>query len=136
MHGMHPRSRADALQLTALTNLTKLVVSDAWGVDDTAVTALAVRLTNLQELRLMRCKLCSSTVLPVIASLTGLTNLVLTINQHVVDLSGGILPLGREDLLLLAPLTQLKKFMSHNLFSEEAMRELWDAGRQQWQQQL
>jgi hypothetical protein len=135
MHGgEHPCSRADALHLTALMNLTKLNLCGALGVDDTAACALAVRLTKLQDLQLWLCNLSSPAVLPVIASLTALTNLLLTHDPETLDQNDS-LPLGRDDLLLLAPLTQLKQLRCRNFFSDEAMGELWDAGSKQWQQQ-
>jgi hypothetical protein len=132
--GEHPSSRAEALHLTTLTNLTRLVISDAPGVDDTAVSALAMRLTKLQDLQLWRCGLWSAAALPVIAGLTALTNLWLTVSQDAVSRNDDF-PLGRDDLLLLAPLTQLKTLEGHKFFSDEAMQELWDAQLQQWRQQ-
>jgi hypothetical protein len=132
--GAHPSSRAEALHLTVLTNLTRLVISNAPEVDDTAVSALAMRLTKLQDLQLFCCELWSAAALPVIAGLTGLTNLGLTVGQDVLG-RNDTLPLGRDDLLLLAPLAQLKTLEGHNFFSEEAMAELRDAQLQQWWQQ-
>jgi hypothetical protein len=130
----HPSSRAEALQLTVLTNLTRLVMCDPPEVDDTAVSALAMRLTKLQELQLWRCELWSAAALPVIAGLTALTTLQLTVSQHVLS-HNDTLPLGRDDLLLLAPLTQLQVLEGQDFFSEEAMDELWDALQKQWRQQ-
>jgi hypothetical protein len=129
----HSTSRAEALRLTALTNLTKLCIVYALGVDDTAASALAVRLTKLQDLQLWCCNLWSAAVLPVIASLTGLTNLLLTVDRDMQDQND--IPLGRDDLLLLAPLTQLKRFMGRTFFANEAIQEMWDARLGQWRQQ-
>jgi hypothetical protein len=129
----HLSSRAEDLRLTALTNLTKLGIFDALGVDDTAASALAVRLTKLQSLQLWCCNLWSAAVLPVIASLTGLANLLLTLDRDTQDQND--IPLGRDDLLLLAPLTQLKRFVGRTFFAGEAIHELWDARLGQWRQQ-
>jgi hypothetical protein len=111
IHNAGVSSRTDALQLTALTSLTQLELSGAAGVDDVAASVLALRLTRLQDLRLTDCCLHSAAALPSIATLTGLTHL---------ELSGGadaetegtcsLLPRGQEDLMLLSPLTQLKRF--------------------------
>jgi hypothetical protein len=92
-----------------------------------------MRLPKLQDLQLWRCGLWSAAALPVIASLTALTNLWLTVSQDAVSRNDDF-PLGRDDLLLLAPLAQLKT-LNHKFFSEEAMQELWDAQLQQWRQQ-
>jgi hypothetical protein len=43
-------------------------------------------------------------------------------------------PMGRDDLLLLAPLTQLQRLMGDTFFTDEAMHELWDARLQRWPQ--
>jgi hypothetical protein len=130
--GEHPTSRAEALHLTVLTNLTKLVVCDAPGIEDTSLSALAVRLTKLQDLQLWRCSVWSSAALPVVASLTGLTSLVLMTETLARDET---FPMGRDDLLLLTPLTQLQRLMGDVFFTDEAMHELWDARLQRWRQQ-
>jgi hypothetical protein len=44
-----------------------------------------------------------------------------------------MLPLGQEDVLLLTPLTQLKRFM-YNGFFRSAIR-FWDKQKGRWRQQ-
>jgi hypothetical protein len=114
-------SRSDALQLAALTSLTKLSLSAAVGVDDAAVSVLALRLTRLQELRLTHCGLRSAAALPSIATLTGLTFLSLGASDSTETGAVSMLPLGQEDLLLLTPLTQLKWLCGCEFFSNKAV---------------
>ncbi|WIA13941.1 hypothetical protein OEZ85_002511 [Tetradesmus obliquus] len=45
------------------------------------------------------------------------------------------LALGREDLLLLAPLRKLARLDFVGFFSPDAVQELWDAELKQWRQQ-
>jgi hypothetical protein len=131
-------SQADALHLAALTGLTKLVLVSASGVDDVAASVLALRLTRLQELLLVHCGLRSAAALPSIATLTGLTSLVLG-PAVVTDGSASVFPLGKGDLELLTPLTQLKHLANgdygQNFFCDNAVAQLWCEVQQQWQQQ-
>lgn len=126
----HLATLADVLHLTVLTSLTRLHVCNAAGVDDTAASALALRLKRLQELRLSYCGLRSAAALPSIATLTGLTSLSLYVDPHTADLD-----LGRDELRLLAPLTQLKELDCDALFGEPAIGEEWIDVLQQWQRQ-
>uniref|UniRef100_A0A383VVN8 Uncharacterized protein n=1 Tax=Tetradesmus obliquus TaxID=3088 RepID=A0A383VVN8_TETOB len=75
------------------------MLTGAAGVDDTAAAVLAQHLKRLQELHLEECGLRSAAALPYIATLTGLIYLGLSLGQP---------PLGRDELLLLAPLPQLE----------------------------
>jgi Leucine-rich repeat (LRR) protein len=133
IEGAHLESRADVLHLTALTSLTLLDLWKARGVDDTAASVLALRLTQLQDLRLSCCSLRSAAALPSIATLTGLTSL--TLNSNASPPSAGGLPLGRDELLLLKPLTRLKALRCHSFFMREAHSELWDHKLCQWRRQ-
>jgi hypothetical protein len=117
-------SRSDALQLAALTSLTKLDLSSAAGVDDVAASVLALRLTQLRELGLTNCGLRSAAALPSIATLTGLTCLDLT-SDSAQTANFNLLPLGEEDVLLLTPLTQLKHFYYDGFFWSGAVSRLW-----------
>jgi hypothetical protein len=73
MHNAGVARRTYAVHLAALTSLTRLDLQSAVGVDDVAASVLALRLTRLQDLRLISCGLRSAAALPSIASLTGLT---------------------------------------------------------------
>lgn len=75
------------------------MLTGAAGVDDTAAAVLAQHLKRLQELHLEECGLRSAAALPYTATLTGLIYLGLSLGQP---------PLGRDELLLLAPLPQLE----------------------------
>jgi hypothetical protein len=103
-------------------------------VDDVAASVLALRMPRLQELRLLECGLRSAAALPSIATLTGLTNLALG-PDLTLDGSSSVFPLGRGDLQLLTPLTQLKLFWSKYIFCENAVSELWSEEQQRWRQQ-
>jgi hypothetical protein len=128
-------SRSDALHLAALTSLTQLNLWGAVGVDDVAASVLALRLTRLQDLRLVYCGLRSAAALPSIATLTGLTRLDLSVDldreaegsDDDTESAGtpSLLPLGQEDLLLLTPLTQLRYLGCSALFSSTAIHQLW-----------
>lgn len=132
IHEAHLARRSDALRLTTLNSLVVLDVWDAAGVDDTAASALALSLRLLQGLRLDNCGLTSAAALPSIATLTGLTWLSLAVSPY----SGAAqLALGREDLLLLAPLRKLARLDFVGFFSPDAVQELWDAELKQWRQQ-
>lgn len=132
IHEAHLARRSDALRLTTLTSLVVLDVWDAAGVDDPAASALALSLRLLQGLRLDNCGLTSAAALPSIATLTGLTWLSLAVSPY----SGAAqLALGREDLLLLAPLRKLARLDFVGFFSPDAVQELWDAELKQWRQQ-
>jgi hypothetical protein len=128
--GAHLASRADALHLTALTSLTRLEISEAPGVDNTAASALALHLKQLQELQFSDCGLRSAAALPSIATLTGLTRLCL-----YSTLAVGQLPLGRDELMLLTPLMRLQNVCFRGFFSYAAWDELWDDCLNKWQLQ-
>ncbi|WIA21858.1 hypothetical protein OEZ85_004234 [Tetradesmus obliquus] len=132
MDGAHLARRADALHLTALTSLTGLELWDAAGVDDAAACALALRLKRLQKLNLFDCGLRSAAALPSIATLTGLTGLWLSVSSSMPATD---FPLGRDELLLLAPLTKLKTLDCGCCFSRAAVDELWDEELERWRPQ-
>lgn len=125
-----PFNRADVLQLAALTNLTALRISAATAVDDAAAAGLALRLTNLQQLYLDGVKMISAAALPVIAALTGLTQLRLytCTSAAVAD------KLGHGDLLLLTALTRLEEFETDGLFDYDAVCDVWDDECCGWRQ--
>jgi hypothetical protein len=132
IHDAYLASRADALHLTALTSLTRLEVSGAPGLDDTAASAVALCLKQLQELRLISCALRSAAALPSIATLTGLTSLCLCLDSWAQAV--GELPLGRDELVLLTPLAQLQTTRFDNFFSKDAVDELWNKSSDKWKQ--
>jgi hypothetical protein len=89
----------DALALTALTGLTRLVLEQLGdGVGDTAACALACSLKQLRHLNLKQCGLRGMACLRGIAHLTQLTELCLEGNE-------GLTPQG---LMLLARLSNLR----------------------------
>jgi hypothetical protein len=126
--------RADLLQLTALTNLTKLHLYPVNALGDIAASALVLSLKGLQELEITNCSLRSAAAVPSIATLTALTSL------ELIDHGSGpeqhrSLPAGREDLQLLLPLTRLKELVNSGFFKAEAVSELWDEDRGEWRHQ-
>jgi hypothetical protein len=134
IHNAGVASRSDALHLAALTSLTQLNLWGAVGVDDVAASVLALRLTRLQDLRLVYCGMRSAAALPSIATMTGLTHLELSVDMNIetetsddTESAGtlSMLPLGREELLLLTPLTKLRYFGCSELFSSAAIHQLW-----------
>jgi hypothetical protein len=68
-------------------------------VDDTVLSALAVRLTNLELLSVWECGLASAAPLPVLATLTKLSSLDLTGERSTA--------LSDTELMLLSTLTGL-----------------------------
>jgi hypothetical protein len=92
---------ADALLLRALTGLSELRLNGAQaGLNDTVVSALALKLTQLVELRLQDCGISSQASLPALASLTCLRDLDFKRNYCTMDDLG---------LLLLTDLTGLTR---------------------------
>jgi hypothetical protein len=87
----------DLLRLSSLSSLRSLNLFDTT-LDDVAATALAVRLTQLHQLRMSSPALTSTALLPVLAA-------------NLVDLSSLTLGLasrpGDKELALLSPLTRL-----------------------------
>jgi hypothetical protein len=94
---------------------------------------LALRLTQLQDLRLKWCGLRSAAALPVIATFTGLTYLGLGVLADTDTDGTSNLPVGQEDLLLLTPLTQLEQLWNHRFFHSAAVSQLWST-RKRWPQ--
>jgi hypothetical protein len=120
-----PYDRADVIQLTALTNLTLLCLEhESTAVDETAVAALAVRLTQLRALELRGVYMCSPAALPVVAALTGLTALSMSAAHEVVITQQ--VPFSRNDLLLLTSLRQLRHLSLENLCREEDVDAVWE----------
>jgi hypothetical protein len=124
----YPCNRADVIQLTALTNLTRLrlEIEMCTAVDETAVSAFSVRLTQLRKLKLVGVHMFSPAALPVVAALTGLTSLTMNAT-HVLCHTGKYL--SRNDLLLLTTLRQLRCLDVEYLFKEEDI----EAIMAQWQ---
>jgi Leucine-rich repeat (LRR) protein len=90
----------DALALTALTGLTRLVLAGAYeGVGDAVATPLASSLRQLQHLDLQACELSSFECLAAVGQLTGLTELRLNGNSAVTE----------QQLMLLTGLSQLQQ---------------------------
>jgi Leucine-rich repeat (LRR) protein len=113
----------DALALTALTGLTRLVLDEAYGaVNDSIATALACNLRQLQHLDLRRCNLGHMACLAAIAQLTQLTELRLEDNDLVT----------RQGLMLLTGLKQLQRLgVDTNAEVTAAVLEgFWSAVRQ------
>jgi hypothetical protein len=119
----------DALALTALTGLTRLVLANAGdAVDDTAACALARCLKQLRHLDLSYCSLGSMTCLPAIAHLYELTELRL---NH----SGGESGMTEQGLMLLTGLSNLQHLNVENCqLPDGALARLWAALRQRQQQ--
>ncbi|WIA34094.1 hypothetical protein OEZ86_012469 [Tetradesmus obliquus] len=120
--------------LAAATSLTALDISRHVVHRRVPLCAHLAGLTRLKHLglRLDNCGLTSAAALPSIATLTGLTWLSLAVSPY----SGAAqLALGREDLLLLAPLRKLARLDFVGFFSPDAVQELWDAELKQWRQQ-
>jgi hypothetical protein len=107
-------------------------MNGAVGVDDVAAVALAARLTKLRSLRLIDCHLFSAAALPVIAALTGLTQLHLCCINHEYI---GLVQVTAEELLLLRPLTQLRQLNGTGFVQSQAMEQLWDEQRGCWREQ-
>ncbi|KAF6257928.1 hypothetical protein COO60DRAFT_1168827 [Scenedesmus sp. NREL 46B-D3] len=112
-HAEGPSLQRDALNLTALTGLTQLVLAGATGVNDTCAVAIASWLRQLRHLELRSCGLVSAAALPAIGSLTQLRTLVLDGHAEA--------ELEDEDILLLSSLTQLQAIGAHETFSDEAV---------------
>jgi hypothetical protein len=74
----------DAMQLTALTGLTKLEII-AWNVEDVGAVALACNLPELRVLQLYKCGVESKAALPAIGKLVHLQQLHLTMNEIDCD---------------------------------------------------
>jgi hypothetical protein len=133
LFGRHPCTRTGALALTKLTGLTALSLYGAAGVDDVAAAALAARLTKLRSLRLVDCSpVLTAAALPVIAALTGLTQL------HLCYDSGDPIHLAQvtaEELLLLRPLAQLRELKCYGFVQSQAIEQLWDAKKGSWREQ-
>jgi hypothetical protein len=113
----------DALALTALTGLTRLVLDRAYAaVNDSIATALACNLRQLQHLDLRRCNLGHMACLAAIAQLTQLTELRLEDNDLVT----------RQGLMLLTGLKQLQRLgVDKNAEVTAAVLEgFWSAVRQ------
>jgi hypothetical protein len=123
-------TQADVLELTALTNLTKLCMYAVAAVGDSEASALALRLKGLQELSISHCGLLSAVALPAIATLTRLTTLKLTSSHSQGQYSS--LPLEQEDLRLLTSLTCLKTLDFDGFFYPADVWELWDRTKGEW----
>jgi hypothetical protein len=110
----------DALRLTVLTGLSRLVLEELGdGVGDLAATALACNLRQLQHLGLRRCSLGSMACLAAIAQLTRLTALQLEGNDGLTQ----------QGLLLLTGLTQLQQLgVDRNAeVTDEVFHSFWAA---------
>lgn len=117
LESLHLRISKDVTEigikaLISFTNLTELDLADCLGVNDTSLQFITPHLKNLKKLNLHRTKNLHSSGIQALASLTHLTDLDLSFNTSVDDLS----------FQRIAPrLTQLTKLnISHcsNLSSE------------------
>ncbi|KAF6248735.1 hypothetical protein COO60DRAFT_1648566 [Scenedesmus sp. NREL 46B-D3] len=118
----------DALALTALTGLTRLVLAHLeHGVGDLAACALACSLKQLRHLDLQECDLGDMVCLAAIAHLTQLTELRLGCTSGFT----------RQRLMLLTGLTDLQRlgFCSDEEIRVEVMDSFWAVLQQQQQQQ-
>jgi hypothetical protein len=122
----------DALALTALTGLTRLVLAEADdAVGDLIATALACNLRQLQHLDLQPCNLDGLVCLEAIAQLTQLTELRLEGN----DGSRWTQQAGAEGLMLLTGLKQLQRLgfdvnAKTTAVSHQRLQDFWSAVRQ------
>lgn len=99
-----PFARGDALQLSTLTELTRLDFGrGGWydEVGDAAAAAIACELTNLCYLSMIRCGIQGTYLLPIISKLSGLQVLMLRGNNFVNVMNG-------SDLMLLSRLPNLR----------------------------
>jgi hypothetical protein len=80
------------------------------------------------------CSLHSAAAIPSIATLTRLTKLIFGISNAAQEQHRD-LPLGQEELQLLRSLRRLKTLNNGGLFTNEAVRELWDKERGEWRHQ-
>jgi hypothetical protein len=114
--------RGDALALTTLTGLTRLVLQGVGsGVGDLAATAIACSLKQLQHLDLRDCKLGDMACTAAIAYLTQLTQLQL---QGVGD------QVSEQALMLLTGLKRLQEFElkpAAEMLSAAAIARFWTA---------
>jgi hypothetical protein len=115
-----PNDQLDTLQLTKLTGLVHLSISDASGVDDASATAIAGSLTQLTLLEFPACYITSGAVLQEIAKLPLLE--VLDISQNVETSEDGSC-LKDEDMQVLLPLRKLVSLEAEETFSEEAIQQ-------------
>jgi hypothetical protein len=112
--------RGDALGLTALTGLTRLILSRAQhGVGTAVATALACSLQQLQSLDLGA---EGFTLLEAIGRLTQLTQLILSGNEGLTQLG----------LMQLTGLSRLEQEACENMYSDtgvpdEALAAFWTA---------
>lgn len=119
-----PDKQQDVLHLTKLTNLQRLYIHDAWGVDDTATTAIVHSLTQLSHLELPECYITSGDTLREIAQLPLLAVLNITDMKESSD-DGSCLQ--DEDIEVLLPLPKLRDLFADGTFSEEAIQRFYDA---------
>uniref|UniRef100_A0A383VXL9 Uncharacterized protein n=1 Tax=Tetradesmus obliquus TaxID=3088 RepID=A0A383VXL9_TETOB len=126
LHSPSSLAEGDALQLTALTNLTRPVLGGLGaGVGELAANALACSLKQLRHLDLQRCNLGSMSCLAAIAHLQQLTELRLEHNSGLT----------RQGLMLLTRLSNLPQLSTDEAAGESitscAWAEFWAAVRTQ-----
>jgi hypothetical protein len=112
----------DALALTALSNLTRLVVDGPnRGVCGLVATALACNLRQLQHLEFNQCYLGSMSCLAAIAQLTQLTELSLEGSKGLTE----------PGLMLLTGLKQLQSLAvsTNESVTAEVLNQFWAAAR-------
>lgn len=111
--GLHERD--DLLQLTALTGLTRLIVSGATGCTETVAVPLACHLQQLRHLALRFCDLQSDACLPAIGALSHLTYLDLSGHKELRD----------GDVRQLVPARALSVLKYKETFTDDAVASYW-----------